>query len=1176
MGVVYKAEDARLKRDVAIKFMPRQISASDDDRERFKIEAQAAAALNHPNIATIHAIEEIDDEMFIVMEFIDGHELRKLLIDNRQLSIDNCLNYAVQIASGLQAAHAKGVTHRDIKSSNIMITRDGRVKIMDFGLAKVHGSSGLTQVGAIVGTAAYMSPQQARGMETDHRTDIWSFGVVLYEMLTGRLPFEGEYDLAVRYAIVNEEPKPVSSLRREVPAWLEAIANKTLAKKLDERYSEMREVLTDLQNRSNSLNSNMPISDASQEARQQNLPSGTVTFLFTDIEGSTKLAQQYSEAMPALLARHHEILHQAITAHNGYTFEIVGDSFAVAFHNAGDALAAAVKIQRALQREAWSSAPIKVRMGIHTGTAQLQEDSKPHRYLGYAALATCSRIMSAGHGGQILLSQAVAELARDKLPAGAQLADMREQRLKDILQPMRLYQLTAPGLPSDFPPLKTAAVVNHNLPAQLTAFIGRKTERASLNTLLSDKNNRLITIVAPGGMGKTRLSLEAAEQMVEAFPQGIYFVALDRITSADMIVQAVAEVLPISLSSNEDPKFRVIEYLRDKKILLVMDNFEHVLDGATFVQEILTAAPRIQILVSSRLKLDLTGETVFKIEGLTFSEGQPEDSSALQLFAVSARRMLANFELNDSTLPVVTRICRLVDGMPLAIVLAAAWIDTLAVDEIAAEIEKSIDLLETEKRDVPDRQRSVRAVIESSWSQVDASARNLLKRLSVFRGGFTRTAAQEAAGASLRGFSQLVDRALLRRDPDTGRYSIHELLRQYAEEQLKLSSDEEQSAHESHAKYFADFMKTREAHLHDNRSKTALLEIGADIDNIRSAWDYWVDKRNAHRILEFVSGLWFFFEVRGSYNPARRFLGEAATKLTAGEPGVAWARAQLQARQAWFTALVGLPEEGLRMAEESLQVLRQINTLEISVETLQCANMNAIFLNKGELVAQICRQMLERAQRSGDVWERGLALIWSGWLSIMKSQPREGLQPAREALAIFEKLAEPFGTAIVSGVILSAITKAIGDIGASKAHCMRAMQAAEEINYRRLLQRTYDGLGMASLLEHDFQQAQQFFIKSLQISQECGQTREMLSSLLDIVGVYLTQGKLDDALGLIAIVLNHPASGQHSMKRPGLLRDEAEQLRAQIESQLDPSLYQSAWESGQRQRLAEVVAQILN
>ena len=220
--------------------------------------------------------------------------------------------------------------------------------------------------------------------------------------------------------------------------------------------------------------------------------------------------------------------------------------------------------------------------------------------------------------------------------------------------------------------------------------------------------------------------------------------------------------------------------------------------------------------------------------------------------------------------------------------------------------------------------------------------------------------------------------------------------------------------------------------------------------------------------------------------------------------------------------------------------------------------------------------MLERAERSGDVWERGFALIWSGWSFLMKGQLNEGLQPGQEALAIFEKLEEPFGTSVASGVILAAIAMATGDIDAAKAYCLRGMQAAEEINYRRLLQRTYDGLGMASLLEHDFQQAEQFFIKSLRISQECGQTREMLSSLLDLASVYHAQGNLNDALGLIAIVSNHPASDQNSLNRPGFLRDDAEKLRVQIETQLDPSLYLSAWGAGQKQKLADVVTKILS
>ncbi len=253
MGVVYKAEDTKLERIVAIKFLPHHIAANAEERERFKIEAQAAAALNHPNIATIHAIEEVDGEMFIVMEFIDGQELRKLLIDNGQLSIDNCLNYATQIAEGLKAAHTKGITHRDIKSSNIMVTESGQVKIMDFGLAKIAGGAQLTKDHSTLGTAAYMSPEQARGEKVDHRTDIWALGVVLYEMLTGQLPFRGVYEQAVIYSILNEQAEPITNLRSDTPQALQQITNKALAKKVNERYQSINEMLHVLRQSGNQI-----------------------------------------------------------------------------------------------------------------------------------------------------------------------------------------------------------------------------------------------------------------------------------------------------------------------------------------------------------------------------------------------------------------------------------------------------------------------------------------------------------------------------------------------------------------------------------------------------------------------------------------------------------------------------------------------------------------------------------------------------------------------------------------------------------------------------------------------------------------------------------------------------------------------------------------------------------
>jgi predicted ATPase len=568
-------------------------------------------------------------------------------------------------------------------------------------------------------------------------------------------------------------------------------------------------------------------------------------------------------------------------------------------------------------------------------------------------------------------------------------------------------------------------------------------------------------------------------------------------------------------------------------------------------------------------------ETLFHLEGLPVDEISPERNSALQLFAQSARRAQPGFELDGAAVPAVARICRMVDGMPLAIVLAAAWIDTLSADDIAAEIEQSVDILETDLRDVSDRQRSVRAVIDWSWNQVDASAQDLLKRLAVFRGGFTRAAVQEAAGASLRGLSHLVDKALVRRDPKTGRYSIHELLRQYAEEQLLLAADLAESAHEAHARYFADFMATCGMQVRDHRLHAALLAIAADIDNIRTAWDYWAEKQDARSLLAFVEAMWMFFEVRGSFTPAIQFFGDAAKKLTADDPAVVCACAHLQARQAWFTALIGLPEEGLALAQKSAATLGRYYNGDVPVNVLDCVNINAIFLNRIHIVRQVAQDMLGRADRSGDVWERGWALIWSAYAHLLAQQVGEATQAGQGALAIFERLDNPFGVSVASGLILGITSMAAGDLGAAKPYFSQGVQAAEAIEYLRLRQIIYDNLGTVALLEGDAQQARQYFLRSLRISQECGQTREMLASLRDLANVATAEGDLESALQLLAVVLNHPASDQNSLNRPERLRDEAEKLRASIETRLDQPRYQSAWEAGQRRRLAGVVAQIL-
>src|SRR5512139_1724984 len=334
------------------------------------------------------------------------------------------------------------------------------------------------------------------------------------------------------------------------------------------------------------------------------LPSGTVTFLFTDIEGSTKLAQQYPDALPALLARHHEILHRSIHAQNGYVFQIVGDAFCSAFSSASEALNAALDAQQCLYDETWLPVPIKVRMGIHTGFAQLAEDGQ---YSGYTTLASTQRIMSAGHGGQILLSGATRELIKDLLPANTELVDLGEKRLKDLLHPEHLYQLNRSGLPTSFPALNTLDSFPNNLPVQLTSFIGREREIAEIKQELTD--HRLVTLTGSGGTGKTRLSLQVAADLLDQFKHGVWFVELAPLADPDLIPQAILSALGIQAQQGRNPLDILKEYLQEKQTLIVLDNCEHLVSASAFVTNtLLNNAPRLKIMASSREALGIKGE----------------------------------------------------------------------------------------------------------------------------------------------------------------------------------------------------------------------------------------------------------------------------------------------------------------------------------------------------------------------------------------------------------------------------------------------------------------------------------------------------------------------------------------------------------------------------------------
>ncbi|HZM20272.1 MAG TPA: adenylate/guanylate cyclase domain-containing protein [Anaerolineales bacterium] len=565
-----------------------------------------------------------------------------------------------------------------------------------------------------------------------------------------------------------------------------------------------------------------------------NLPTGTVTFLFTDIEDSTKLAQQSPDALPALLLRHREILNQAFAANHGFIFQVVGDSFSVAFHTATDALYAALQAQQSLHSEPWMTSPIKVRMGIHTGAAQLANDPTIEGpYSGYTTLALTQRIMSAAHGGQILLSQTVYELTRDEMTEEHQFIDMGEHRLKSMLRPEHLYQLNAPGLPSTFPPLKTLESSAHNLPLQLTSFIGREKEIAEIKNLLHSA--RLVTLTGSGGTGKTRLSQEIGAQELIDFPHGVWIVELAPLTEPVQVIPALAQVFGLQELPFNPLKNLVTDYLRDKKILLIFDNCEHLIEAcARLVDELLHQCAGLKILSSSREALGIAGEVSYHVPSLA-------DSESTQLFVDRARAANSNFRLTETNASSIAQICSRLDGIPLAIELGAARVKLLSPEQIAARLDDRFRLLVGGSRTALPRQQTLRALIDWSYDLLSEEEKRLLQFAAVFVGGWTLDALEAVADDlnTIEHLEQLVNKSLVvteERETEM-RYFMLETIRQYAREKL-FEAKQSSLARDRHFVYFNQLSEIWWDTFRSSNILPILSRIDEEIENVRAALEW--------------------------------------------------------------------------------------------------------------------------------------------------------------------------------------------------------------------------------------------------------------------------------------------------------------------------------------------------
>jgi predicted ATPase/class 3 adenylate cyclase len=721
-------------------------------------------------------------------------------------------------------------------------------------------------------------------------------------------------------------------------------------------------------------------------------PTGTVTLLFSDIEGSTRLLQQTGDAYADLLSEHRRLLSEAFERHNGFHVDSEGDAFFVTFASAGDAAAAAVDGQRALARHPWpGDTEIRVRMGLHSGEPRLIE----RRYVGLD-VHQAARVMAAGHGGQVLVS----ESTRVLLDARFQVRDLGDHRLKDLSGPQRLYQLLVEDLPIDFPPLKTLENRPTNLPVQPNAFIGRADDLEELEALLLRDDVRLVTLTGTGGAGKTRLALQLAAAVVEQFSNGVFFVSLAPIRDWELVVPTVAQTLGLREQSGEPVVETLTEYLRDKQMLLVLDNFEQVVAAAPVLAGLLGSAPRLNLLATSRTPLRLSGERTYAVRPLALGE-------SVQLFGERAHAAVAEFAVTEENEEAVAEICVRLDGLPLAIELAAPRVRALPPPALRRRLDERLKLLTGGAQDLDERQRTLRGTIEWSYELLLSEEKTLFARLGVIVGGCRPEAAEAlcdpdgALGIDvLDGLESLVEKSLLRQKADADgepRFWMLETIREYACEQLQASGELD-AGRRSHACYFAEVAEELDLESRTGDHAGVLARIDNDYANLRAAIDWARAKDDGELLLRLATSLWGFWATRGVVTEGSKTL-EDALELSGQRP----ARALLGAVSLRLLggSILGGSSDLLADAREALDACERLGD-DFSLAQA----WNLIGRVQGTLLGSLgqgedaLQQALSYAERGNFAAERAESIGWLMISAIFGPLPvDEGIERCKEFLA---------------------------------------------------------------------------------------------------------------------------------------------------------------------------------
>ncbi len=919
-----------------------------------------------------------------------------------------------------------------------------------------------------------------------------------------------------------------------------------------------------------------------------NLPTGTVTLLFTDIEGSTRLWEQFPEPMREALSLHNSIIKAAVERYGGIVFKTVGDGFCAAFSGAPGAVRAALDSQLSLRSLAAGDLSIRVRMAIHTGAAEARDGD----YVGQA-LNRAARLLSAGHGRQVLISAAAQELARDNLPPLCSLLSLGEHRLRDLARPEHVFQLIHPELASAFPPLRSldSTELPNNLPVQLSSFIGREKEMSEIHTLI--KTARLLTLTGSGGCGKSRLALQVAANRLDMYPDGVWVVELASVTDSDLVAQEVALVLGVREESGKPLTRTLVESLKPKRLLLLLDNCEHLLEScAHLVDQILRFCPHVQILASSREGLKVTGEQTYRVPSLSLPRTgtdthpvQVQQSEAVLLFTERVKLCQPGFAITRQNAASVASIFRRLDGMPLAIELAAARVRALPVEEICSRLDQRFRLLTGGSRTALPRQQTLRALIDWSYDLLSEAEKKLLRRLSVFSAGWALRAAEAVCSEGgidesevMDLLSSLVDKSLVTlHDPladethdETGRFGLLETIRQYTRDRL-LESGEMGELRRRHCEWFLWYAEEAAKQLRGADQARWHRSLEMEHENIRAALAWCAeeladDPEAVPKELRFTIALWRFWEVRGYYSDGLGHL-EAVLEHSKACGATRERAAALNAAGALAIAIdhakaSALLQEGLatrRALEDSQGISASLNNLGVlAAAEGRYSEARAFY-----------EESLTIIRGLGDHQGTATALVNLAFSALEEGDLEQARLWAEESLRGFRQLINAHGT-IYPLIVLGSVRHRQGNYEESRALREEALAIATDLGDRKSVALLTALLARTALARSDLREARKLLSRSTAISMEIDVEQTLLVSLEGWAMLTLREGRPAEATALWGGIERIRESA-HVARFEGE-RADYEHNVAVARGQLGDAVFAAAWERGREMSTDQLIA----